>query len=397
MGFNTTRRGVGYDSSSANTTLDWTRDAKSIVSEIQNSDQYHGVRAKILNKEYLLFGAQYTEVSGSEPGLLIDVKQDAVCVSASNGSVWVSNLKPYPDGIKLPAFRYISQFVDDEIISPPESYYKDIEYYVEHKVAYIQTNFYNGVMNVSQCERLRDVIRQLKKTDCKIITILGNAHQWNNGMHLNEIEYAEDSVEATWNNIHAINTLIEECIRTKDQLLISALEGDACLGGACLALTSDIIIMHESAAISFPFKVFGGYCGTYYHTYLLPKKVGQMRYKQIIEGDSSLSAKKAMNIGLINEVVFESKDQFKSKIKDLCKGLAKSPYLNRLIQSKMEELRQDEKEKSLLEYIDDELKAIRELVSDVNSLYHLARSRFVLSQQGDYSELRNRSTSLSRI
>ena len=59
-----------------------------------------------------------------------------------------------------------------------------------------------------------------------------------NGIHLNVIQAADDPAEESWQNINAINDLVEAILTTTGQITVAALAGNAAAGGLMLALAA---------------------------------------------------------------------------------------------------------------------------------------------------------------
>jgi enoyl-CoA hydratase/carnithine racemase len=84
--------------------------------------------------------------------------------------------------------------------------------------------------------------------------------------------------------------------------VIAAVNGPAVGLGAELALNCDLRIAADSATIGFP-EVRRGLLVTNGGLYLLPRLVGQGRTMELLMGGERISAERAEQIGLVNEVV----------------------------------------------------------------------------------------------
>jgi putative two-component system hydrogenase maturation factor HypX/HoxX len=95
-------------------------------------------------------------------------------------------------------------------------------------------------MSTDQCRRLRDAYREARShRQTRVIVLMGGSDYFANGIHLNEIEAAEDPAVESWRNLQAINEVVRDIVETDSHLVISALAGDAAAGGVPLALAAD--------------------------------------------------------------------------------------------------------------------------------------------------------------
>ena len=67
----------------------------------------------------------------------------------------------------------------------------------------------------------------------KVIVLGGPRDFFSNGIHLNVIQVAADPAEESWQNINAMNDLVEAILTTTGQLTVAALAGNAAAGGRC--------------------------------------------------------------------------------------------------------------------------------------------------------------------
>ena len=97
---------------------------------------------------------------------------------------------------------------------PDGDTYREIAYHEHAGVGYLRFAFYNGAMSTSQCLRLRDAYAHARaQQHTKVIVLLGGDDYFSNGIHLNEIEAADDPAEESWRNLHAIDDLVRTSSR----------------------------------------------------------------------------------------------------------------------------------------------------------------------------------------
>ena len=85
---------------------------------------------------------------------------------------------------------------------------------------------------------------------------------------------------------------------TTDRLTIAALCGNAGAGGVFLALAADRVWMHNGVVLNPHYKGMGNLYGSEYWTYLLPRRVGEARAREITSRRLPMSARGAVECGL---------------------------------------------------------------------------------------------------
>ena len=71
----------------------------------------------------------------------------------------------------------------------------------KNDVTYFHFNFYNGASSTEQLLRMKIVLSDLKNDNNNTIVLMGGRTYFNNGIHLNTIEFAEDSADESMKNI----------------------------------------------------------------------------------------------------------------------------------------------------------------------------------------------------
>ncbi len=363
--------------------IDWTEPTEVIARKIRAADSNPGVLDTIFGEEFYLYGVHEEDVSKGEPGEIVAIRDGAICRATGDGAVWITHLKP-KHGFKLPACLALQ----DKLTAVPESpldpfeqaagrTYREIRYEEKNEVGYIHFDFYNGAMCTDQCERLRHVLIEAKKRNTKVIVLMGGADIWSNGIHLNVIEHAENPAEESWRNIHAMNDLVREIILTDSHLVISAMQGNSGAGGTILALAADFVYAREGVVLNPHYKKMGGLYGSEYWTYLLPKRVGRDKTRELTQNCLPISTTTAKRIGLIDDAFGENREEFCQHVRKLAEDLAKSPDFDALLAGKAETRKRDEAVKPLESYRTVELAHMRKNFFGKDQSYHIARHQFV--------------------
>src|SRR5258708_27698892 len=117
--------------------------------------------------------------------------------------------------------------------------------------------------------------------------------------------------------------------------------------------------------------------GSEYWTYLLPKRVGATKARELTETLLPISTRTAHQIGLIDDAFAEDAASFRQRISQLAEELARSPRYTHLLEEKRHSRQTDEDRKPLQAYREEELHEMRLNFFGADRSYHLARQRFV--------------------
>ena len=364
--------------------FDWTDHTSSILTKIFAADSDPGVLKEINGHPYFLYGAHREEELKGAPGEILAHRHEAICIATGDGAIWISHLKKDITGaIKLPAKLVLDNLSttlpnqEMTLFDTPISSQHEIKYEQEGHIGYLYFDFYNGAMDTSQCARLLEAIRTIKKEkDIHILVLLGGDDLWSNGIHLNVIEHSNNPAAESWANINALNDLILELINSTDHLVISALRGNAGGGGVSLALAADKILARSGIVLNPHTKNMGLY-GSEYWTYLLPKRIGTVKAKKFTEECLPWGTQIAKEIGLIDEIIDGDFDGVLTRVKEIAKEIAQLPYLDKLILAKKLKRKKDERSKPLAAYREEELSKMRTNFFENNEGYHEKRFDFV--------------------
>ncbi len=372
----------------ADRAIDWREASASVLRKIRCADSFPGVFDTVLGMPCYLYGAHAEDVLRGTPGEIIATRDGAICRTTGDGAVWITHLKSKgTDGqpsFKLPA----TQVLGDRLASVPDLplavdqpvvglTYREIWYEERQAVGYLHFEFYNGAMSTEHCQRLREAFLRIRQRPTKVIVLMGGTDFWSNGIHLNMIEAAADPAHESWRNIGAMNDLVREIITTESHLVISALQGNAGAGGVILALAADFVYAKKGIVLNPHYKGMGQLYGSEYWTYLLPKRVGGEKARELTEALLPISTRTAHQIGLLDDAFEEDAASFCEHIRQLAEELASSPRYAHMLQEKRQRRKSDEASKPLQAYRNEELQRMWLNFFGADRSYHLARQHFV--------------------
>jgi putative two-component system protein, hydrogenase maturation factor HypX/HoxX len=372
----------------ADRAIDWQESTASILRKIHCADSFPGVLDTVLGMQCYLYGAHEDDVLRGTPGAIIGTRNGAICRATGDGSIWITHLKQKgPDGepsFKLPATHVLG----DRLIHVPEipiaidflyhgRTYREIWYEERQEVGYLHFEFYNGAMSTKQCQQLREAFLHIRRRPTKVIVLMGGTDFWSNGIHLNMIEAAVDPAYESWRNIQAIDDLVRDIITTGSHLVISALQGNAAAGGVMLALAADYVYARKGSVLNPHYKGMGNLYGSEYWTYLLPKRVGEVKARELTEALLPVSTSTAKQIGLLDEAFGEDAASFHERIRQRAEELASSHCYENLLEEKRHGREHDEARKPLQAYREEELQHMWLNFFGADRSYHLARKNFV--------------------
>lgn len=365
--------------------IDWNEPSDNIMRKIKAADSLPGVLDEINGEKFRLFGAHKEGILTGTPGDIVAKRNGAICRATGDGAVWISHLKYHPHGIKLPATLVLGDqlsAVPEDSLIPFNGYqsqatYHEIWYEEIGKVGYLHFDFYNGAMSTDQCKRLQQALIEAKQKETKVIVLMGGHDIWSNGIHLNVIENAAEPALESWENIVAMDDLVQEIIETDAHYVIAAMQGNAGAGGAILALAADQVFARSGIILNPHYKKMGGLYGSEYWTYLLPKRVGSRKAIEIMEECLPIGTTSAKGIGLIDDHFGSDVAAFRKRVQEKANGIANSPYFSDLLNQKRNSRAADEALKPLESYRREELSRMRENFFGEDPAYHIARFHFV--------------------
>ncbi len=121
----------------------------------------------------------------------------------------------------------------------------------------------------------------------------------------------------------------------------------------------------------------GNLYGSEYWTYLLPKRVGEKKARELTHNRLPIDALEAQQIGLIDDCFELNHADFRKQIEQMVEQLAASPDYVRLLAGKCERRARDEQTKPLAHYRAEELRQMQLNFYGFDPSYHVARYHFV--------------------
>jgi putative two-component system hydrogenase maturation factor HypX/HoxX len=376
----------------ADRAIDWQRDnTATVLQKINAADGFPGVADSLFGEPCHIFDAWPEAVlrgaPDSKPGDVLARREGALLRRTSDGALWIGHAKRAGE-FKLPAtqaFGAASASVPD---APLAGYWRaesdtwqDIAYEESNGVGFLHFEFYNGAMSTSQCQRLQTALAWAKQRPVKVLVLMGGADFWSNGIHLNVIEAAESPADESWNNINAMNDLARELIEAGGQITVAALAGNAGAGGCFLARAADLVWAREGAILNPHYKNMGNLYGSEYWTYLLPRRLGEQgvgdKSMAIMRNRQPLTAQRAAETGFTDACLAGDTQAFRIDVARRAAELAAASDLAAQLAAKRERRAQDEAQKPLAAYREEELAHMRRNFYGFDPSYHVARHHFV--------------------
>ncbi|MGW2562577.1 hydrogenase maturation protein [Streptomyces sp. NPDC001514] len=305
--------------------IDWdTDDTATVLRKLRAADSRPGVLDEVHGTAYYLHGGHLEdELRGGPPGRILATRDGAICRATTDGAVWIPELrrrrtKGSPPAWKLPAADVLGEHLADvpEVpVSPAQAAgrdtYTQIRYREEGPVGFLEFSFPGGAMSTGQCRRLLAAYRAACTRPTSVLVLGPDRDVFSNGIHLGVIQAAADPAAESWDNINAMDDLVEAVLTTTDRLTVAALPGNAAAGGLMLALAADEVWCRESAVLNPHYRLMGLY-GSEYWTYILPRRVGEATAERLTSEALPMSASTARSLGLVDASVQDTPDGFRA-------------------------------------------------------------------------------------
>lgn len=370
--------------------VNWNDPVEDISRAIRMSDSQPGAFAElrfrkntgeVVNERYNVYGAHIEMDQSNLPkgavGDVIGHRDGAILVKCEKGYVWLSHLKK--NKLKLPATLWLPDVIQSTPFIPlpsrsyhygesPNTFQEIWTSTTKSGICFLNFNCYNGAMSTDQCKRLASVLDSIANDqNMKTLVLMGGHNYFSNGIHLNVIEHADDPFKESWENINAINDVVQK-IFEMPKLTISALQGNAGAGGCMMALASDHVWCREGVVVNPHYKSMHLF-GSEYHTYFLPARVGEKMAEKLTNDTKPILASDALRIGMFDKVMGKTVEEFNQLVHK------EAEIVNEISTSKRYAL-----DLSLLTILKEhrqyELGKMKESFAD--ELYHKARRDFVL-------------------
>nr|WTA00675.1 hydrogenase maturation protein [Streptomyces sp. NBC_00857] len=373
--------------------VDWSSDATAVVlRKLRAADSQPGVLDTLFGEEWFLHGGHPESELGGRPGELVATRAGAVCRATADGAVWIPELRrrrrtggsaPF----KLPAAMALRMALGDRLPALPEvpaplsaagdrRTWTDIGYREDGPVGFLRFSFPGGAMSTAHCRRLLDAYRFASSRPTSVLVLGGGRDFFSNGIHLNVIEAAADPAKESWANINAMNDLVERILHTTDRLVVAAVGGNVAAGGAMLAAAADEVWCRDGALLNPYYRLMGLY-GSEYWTYSLPRRVGAAAAVRLTQRAMPVTAVMAHRIGLVDQVVEASPQEFAPRVARLAGLLASTSDVQKRIAAKKAAREHDEAVKPLADYRAEELALMHRNFYGPGEPYHALRSAFV--------------------
>lgn len=375
--------------------VDWTAPTEVVARAVRSADSQPGLRVVLGGRECYAYGAHEEDRLRGRPGALIAQRDGAVCVATGDGALWITHLRLKGAGRpQLRAARVLGEALDGVPEAPVAldapgdgRTLRDLRYEEAGEVGLVTFEAYNGALSTALCSRLREAVLHARGRPTKVIVVANAGDFWSNGIDLYEIHAAADPAAEAWRNIVAIDDLVESILGAESHLVVSALAGNAAAGGVALALAADIVLARRGIVLNPHYRGMGGLHGSEYWTYLLPRRLGAQRTREVMEPLLPLGASRARDVGLIDELLDDDAIEFRRSVLRLCRRLAAAPDFGARLAEKREARARDQRQKPLEEYRREELEAMRLSFFGPDPSFHQARRRFVEKVRPDATPL----------
>lgn len=203
--------------------------------------------------------------------------------------------------------------------------YNSINFEIQDGVGLIRLNRPNegnALIPEMACELLDAANRCDDDPEIRAVVLTGNGKMFCAGGDLKAFAAQGENVSRYTREITLAFHAAISRFNGMDAPVIGAINGTAAGGGFSLALTSDIAIAAESAKFTMAYTR-AGLTPDGSSSYFLSRIVGLRRAKEMALLNTVLSAKQAMEWGLVNQVVAD--DQLLTVALDIAHQLAKGP------------------------------------------------------------------------
>jgi putative two-component system hydrogenase maturation factor HypX/HoxX len=222
-------------------------------------------------------------------------------------------------------------------------------------------------MSTAQCIRLKYAVEYLK-TQCEVLVLVGGMDFFSNGINFNILEDSQQQGEDGWANINAMNDLIKSILFAEDIVTVASFARNAGAGGVFMGLACDYVVAKEGIVLNPHYKTLG-LTGSEYHTYTLPKRVGEEKSQKLLDDCLPISVEFAKGIGMVDEV-FAYDDYYEA-----LHNFAKSKFDDDFIWDKQDYL---EENRDVIEACKEaEIEVMYPEFWEENSSFHQLRREFV--------------------
>ncbi len=376
--------------------IDWTADGtETVLRKLYAADSQPGVLDELLGAHWFLHGGHREDRLRGDPGQLLATHAEAVCRATTDGAVWIPQLRRRrtsggPPTWALPAALALGADLpplpDLPGVTGPEQQpatsWSDIVYRENGPVGYLRFSFAGGAMSTGRCRRLLAAYRAACTRPTSLLVLGGTRDFFSNGIHLGVIESSADPATESWENLLAMDDLVEAVLTTTDRLVVAALAGNAAAGGAMLALAADEVWCRHGAVLNPHYRLMGLY-GSEYWTHTLPRRAGARTAERLVRQALPVSAGTAHRMGLVDQVVRCGPGDFAGHVTRLANRTASAAHTAARIAGKKAALEQQQERRPLSVFREDELARMHRTFFDPDHPYHALRAAFVHKSPSD--------------
>ena len=179
-----------------------------------------------------------------------------------------------------------------------------------------------NAINQRMWEELTYVFHSLKNSsETRVAVITGAGRGFCSGADLKEVAWRGETLSESRNRIESNNQQLSREMITTRIPIIAAINGYALGGGVEIALAADLRIASENAKFGFPEATIGRFISGG-ASLLLPKTIGMSWAKRLIFTGEHITASKAVEIGLVEEVT--SSNSLNDRASELAKKITKN-------------------------------------------------------------------------
>ncbi len=371
--------------------IDWAGSTDSALRSLRAADSRPGVLDDLVGAEWYLHGGHPEDRLRGEPGRVLATRAGAICRATGDGAVWIPRLRlrrapGAPATFALPAVLALGDRLPPvpEVPVPWElpagrRTWSDIRYTERAGAGFLRFGFPGGAMSADACRRLLAGYRFALTRPTSVLVLGGERDFFSNGIDLNVIEGSADPAAESWQNIQAVDDLVEAVLTTTDRLVVAAVSGNAAAGGVMLALAADEVWCRQGVVLNPHYRLMGLY-GSEYWTYSLPRRVGADVAERLMDEARPVGARAALRCGLVDRLVPGSPQWFAPQVAALAAELLDDPATHERVVEKKALRERDEAVKPLAAYREQELARMRRIFFDPEASYHRLRSAFVRKQ-----------------
>jgi 2-(1,2-epoxy-1,2-dihydrophenyl)acetyl-CoA isomerase len=206
--------------------------------------------------------------------------------------------------------------------------YETIIFEVKDQVAYIKLNrpeAANGLNMTSGKELMHIAIRCDEDPEIRAVLLTGQGKFFSAGGDLKYFSESGDGLSKALKEMTVYCHAAASRFTRMDKPLVTAVNGPAAGMGMSFAICGDLILAAESASFTAAYTAAalapdGGM------TYLLPRYVGLLRARELMLTNRKLSAKEALEWGLVSRVVPDA--ELMQEAEKLMRALASGPTLS---------------------------------------------------------------------